>query len=139
MKMKLYPDDTEVPRHKWPWEHFTPFEMRCKGSGKVGFHPPSMDKLQALRHLLGKPMVITSAYRSPSHNRRVGGASKSQHLKARAFDVVMKGHDPVEFERLARQVGFTSFGYYPNSNTPFMHIDTRKRPASWGPKFPSPN
>ncbi len=123
----------------WPWPNFTPHEMRCKGSGKIGFHRPSMDKLQALRDLVGKPMHITSAYRSPPHNKSVGGADRSEHLKARAYDVRMAGHDPVEFERLARKVGFTSFGYYPYSRNPFMHIDPRERPATWGPKFPSPN
>lgn len=81
----------------------------------------AMDRLQALRTRLGKPMVVNSAYRSPEHNKRVGGAKSSQHLLATAFDVRMENHSPHAFERLARECGFTGFGHYPKSG--FMHID----------------
>ena len=94
----------------------------------------SMDCLQALRDLLGKPIYVNSAFRSEYWNAKVGGAKASQHLKATAFDPSMRNHDPHQFEAAARECGFTSFGYYVAQG--FMHIDTRDRPTKWGTPFP---
>ncbi len=74
-------------------------------------------------------MKLTSAYRSPVHNKKVGGTKNSMHLQAKAFDVQMAGHDPTQFEAAAREVGFTGFGFYKESN--FIHIDTG-RAREWG-------
>jgi hypothetical protein len=93
----------------------------------------AMNKLQSLRDALGQPMLVTSAYRSPAHNRNVGGARASKHMEAIAFDIRMDNFDPHEFEAAARDAGFLGFGYYPKSG--FMHIDTG--PArSWGTHWP---
>jgi uncharacterized protein YcbK (DUF882 family) len=134
-QLLVYPSASDVADCDWDWPNFTPHEMRCKGSGKVGVCWDSMDKLQALRHDLDEPMIITSAYRSPAHNKSQGGARRSQHLKGKAFDVQMHGHDPVVFEAKARAAGFTSIGYYVDDG--FMHIDTRKSGKTWGEPFPA--
>lgn len=42
--------------------------------------------LQPLRVAYGKPIAITSGYRSPEVNRLVGGVSSSQHVKGEAAD-----------------------------------------------------
>ena len=42
--------------------------------------------LEILRDSLGKPVIITCGYRSPAHNVRVGGTSRSFHLEALAAD-----------------------------------------------------
>lgn len=124
---------TEIDRDLWSWENFKPAEMASKGDGSLVLDIDAMNRLQALRTHLGRPMLITSAYRDPAHNRRVGGATSSYHMKGQAFDVRMDNHDPEEFEAAARALGFTGFGYYPDSG--FMHIDTG--PArSWGRPFP---
>jgi len=52
--------------------------------------------LQALRDKVGRPVVITSAYRTPEHNKAIGGASRSQHLFALAADVKVDGMLPME-------------------------------------------
>ena len=89
--------------------------------------------MQALRDRLGKPLIVRSAYRSPEHNRAVGGATRSKHMDGAAFDIAMSNHDPGAFEAAARAVGFLGFGTYPRSG--FMHIDLG--PArSWGERFP---
>ena len=117
----------------WPWQSFSPREMACKGTGNLVIDTQAMDMLQRLRTNLGKPLVITSAYRSPEHNRNVGGAKRSKHMEGIAFDVVMSNHDPHTFEAAARAVGFTGFGYYIKSG--FMHIDTAEA-RSWGKPWP---
>lgn len=123
----------DCPPGYWHWPHFSPAEMACRGSGELRVDIEAMTKLQQLRDHLGKPMIVHSAYRSPQHNRKVGGAKNSMHLKARAFDISMSNHDPAAFEAAARACGFTGFGFYPKQN--FMHIDTG--PArQWGTRFP---
>lgn len=130
---KQYAHYSRVPPAEWPWHSFSPREVACKGTGKLVIDTEAMDMLQRLRTNLGKPLVITSAYRSPEHNKRVGGAKASKHMEGIAFDVRMDNHDPAVFEAAARAVGFTGFGYYVKSG--FMHIDTG--PArSWGQPWP---
>lgn len=132
MKLK-YAHFNEVPEKTWRWRSFSPRELASKGEGALVIDIDALDKLQALRDMLGKPLIITSAYRSPEHNRRVGGAKNSLHMQGVAFDIRMENHDPHKFEAAAREVGFTGFGYYPKSG--FMHIDTGK-PRTWGKPWP---
>jgi zinc D-Ala-D-Ala carboxypeptidase len=128
-----YTNFRDVPKSAWRWPSFSPREIACKGTGKLLINEDALDKLQALRDRLGKPLILTSAYRSPEHNRNVGGATRSKHMEGIAFDVRMENHNPQEFEAAARAVGFKGFGYYPRSG--FMHIDTG--PArSWGKPWP---
>ncbi|MDX5401067.1 MAG: D-Ala-D-Ala carboxypeptidase family metallohydrolase [Rhodobacterales bacterium] len=130
---RRYAHFSQVDMKDWRWPSFSPREIASKGEGELLVDDHALDKLQALRERLGKPMLITSAYRSVAHNRRVGGAKNSMHMQGIAFDVRMENHDPHEFEAAARAVGFTGFGYYPKSG--FMHIDTG--PArSWGKPWP---
>ena len=111
----------DVPADAWRWPNFSPAEIACRGTGSIRIHPAALDKLQALRDRLGKPLIVRSAYRSPEHNRAVGGARASKHMEGTAFDIAMANHDPAAFEAAARAVGFQGFGNYPRSG--FMHID----------------
>lgn len=92
----------------------------------------ALGKLQALRDRLCKPLIVRSAYRSPTHNRAVGGAPRSKHMDGTALDIAMTNHDPVAFEVAARAVRFPGSGCFPRSN--FMHIDLA--PArQWGERL----
>jgi zinc D-Ala-D-Ala carboxypeptidase len=131
--IRTYRHFRDVPQHLWRWPNFSPAEIACRGTGQLKLHPEALDKLQALRDRLGKPLIVLSAYRSPEHNRKVGGAPRSKHMDGTAFDVAMTNHDPVAFEAAARAVGFLGFGFYPRSG--FIHIDLG--PArQWGERFP---
>ena len=79
------------------------------------------------------PKLRKGSYRSPEHNRAVGGATRSKHMDGAAFDIGMANHDPVALEASAREVGFLGFGFYPRSG--FIHVDLG--PArQWGERFP---
>lgn len=122
-----------MPESTWRWPNFSPAEIACRGTGKLLINDPALDKLQALCDRLGKPLIARSAYRSPEHNRAVGGATRSKHMDCTAFDIAMSNHDPVAFEAAAREVGFLGFGFYPRSG--FIHVDLG--PArQWGERFP---
>src|SRR5690606_38803974 len=47
--------------------------------------------LRDTAHALGTELNITSGYRSPDHNEKVGGAKNSQHMHGDAVDISMKG------------------------------------------------
>ena len=49
------------------------------------------EQLQVLRDVLNIPIKINSAYRSPSHNKKIGGVRNSQHITGKAVDIVAKG------------------------------------------------
>jgi hypothetical protein len=45
-------------------------------------------RLEAVRALLGYPVIVNSGYRCPTVNRIVGGAKNSAHMAARAVDFI---------------------------------------------------
>ncbi len=53
-------------------------------------------QLQVLRDYLGKPIKINSGYRSPKHNKAIGGVKNSQHVLGKASDIKVKGIKPEE-------------------------------------------
>ncbi|WP_299614116.1 D-Ala-D-Ala carboxypeptidase family metallohydrolase [uncultured Tateyamaria sp.] len=123
----------DVPERVWRWPNFSPAEIACRGTGNLIVNEPALDMLKALHDRLGKPLIVRSAYRSPEHDRAVGGANRSKYVNGAAFDIAMFNHDPVAFEAAAREVGFLGFGFYPRSG--FIHVDVG--PARrWGERFP---
>ena len=133
MTTRFYRHWRDVPKDSWRWPNFSPAEIACRGTGAILIHEAALDRLQALRSRLGKPLIVNSAYRSPEHNARVRGAKRSKHLEGTAFDISMANHDPAVFEKAARTENFLGFGTYPRSG--FMHIDLG--PARrWGEPFP---
>lgn len=130
----IYKHWRDYPMSEWRWKDFSPQEMACRGTGKLLIVPEAMDKLQALRDKLNAPMIVNSAYRSPEHNRRVGGATRSKHMQGIAFDVRMDNHDPDTYIAAALAVGFNGIGTYPKQN--FVHVDARSSRAGWGKPFP---
>ena len=134
----LYDNIADVPADKWRWPDFTPGEISCRGSGSILVDDRAMDMLQELRTRLGKAVHVNSGYRSPAHNRAIGGAKHSKHMEGIAFDCRMEGHDPQVFMATARDVGFRGIGEYPVLG--FCHIDARDAAAHWlgsrGKAFP---
>lgn len=92
------------------------------------------DNLQALRDYLEVPVSVTgSGYRSPNHNKKVGGAKFSQHLTASGADINAQGYEPkqlaevVELLILKGKMKQGGIGVYPN----FVHYDIRGTKARW--------
>jgi len=45
-------------------------------------------RMNALRQLYSRAMVVSSGYRSPDHNLMIGGAPNSKHLTGQAIDIL---------------------------------------------------
>ncbi len=68
-------------------------EFACKGSDVVLIDDELVVLLQCIREHFGKPVHITSGYRTAVHNAAVGGSKSSQHLLGRAADFYVEGVD----------------------------------------------
>jgi len=89
--------------------------------------------LQVLREYFDAPIIINSGYRSPSHNKSIGGAKYSQHLQGKASDIVVKGYTPYEvYEAIEYLIseGEMKQGGLSQYNT-FVHYDVRGSRARW--------
>lgn len=60
--------------------------------------------LEPLRERLG-PIQISSGYRSPEVNRRVGSSPGSQHVHGEAVDIVVAGRRPLEVCEIVVEMG----------------------------------
>jgi hypothetical protein len=54
------------------------------------------ESLESVRALFDKPIMITSFYRCPELNKKVGGSKTSAHMDCRACDFTVKGVDVVD-------------------------------------------
>ena len=61
MSTTFYDHWQDVPDGSWRWPNFSPAEIACRGSGKLLINELALDKLQALRDRLGKPLIVRSA------------------------------------------------------------------------------
>lgn len=83
-----------------------------------------------IENYFGKKIVMSSGYRDPTHNGRVGGADDSYHMKCMAADFFIPGVDKRRLIAYAmRNRGVGGLGCYPGR--PFIHIDVRERPRGW--------
>lgn len=115
--------------------NFNSSEFDCKGGGccsETIINPQLVKYLQQIRDHFKAPITITSAYRCPTHNSRVGGAPGSRHSKGDAADIVVKGRTPREVAKYAESIGIKGIGLYETSaDGYFVHIDTRSTKSFW--------
>ncbi|TAE34641.1 MAG: DUF882 domain-containing protein [Alphaproteobacteria bacterium] len=128
-----------IPTNGWQYRYFTPRELASKGDGSLLVNQDAISRLERMREIIGKPLIITSAYRDPIHNAKVGGAPMSMHRFGRAFDISLRTFHPIDGRNVelnhnreqlyhaALTAGFTGFGFYAT----FLHIDTGRR-RHWG-------
>lgn len=87
--------------------------------------------LDKLRDLVGFPIILNSAYRSPVYEKKKGRTGTSSHCKGIAFDI--RCNDSFKRASLvfnASELGFTRIGISKN----FIHIDcdsSKSNPCIW--------
>lgn len=121
------------------WEFFSLDELKCKASGECFMEEAFMKKLVQLRKQYGKPILLSSAYRSKEHNAAIGGAPQSPHIYGKAVDILVYGTDAYRIVQLALQLGFTGIGVSQKGDPAkrFIHLDTMEssssilRPTIW--------
>lgn len=103
-------------------------EFACNdGTDAILIDSELVEKLQIIREYFGKPVYINSAYRTKDYNKKVGGASNSQHLYGKAADIRIPGIAPNTIATFAKQIGFRGVGIYNWG----CHVDTRINKSYW--------
>lgn len=105
-------------------------EFACSdGTDPIFIDSDLVNLLQKIRSHFGKPVTITSAYRTPGRNKAVGGKAYSQHLYGKAADIKISGVAPKVVgdyvDKLLPKSG--GIGIYKT----FTHVDTRTTKARW--------
>ena len=112
-------------------KHFRVREFASKdGADKVLIDDDLVKLLENIREAAGgKAVTINSGYRSPEHNKAVGGVSNSQHVKGTAADIVVAGTGPLTVGQIAEYYLNTKggIGVYKS----FTHVDTRANRSRW--------
>jgi len=89
--------------------------------------------LQVLREYFGEPIEINSGYRSPEHNKKVGGAKNSTHLKGLAADIEIVSISPRQvfaaIEALTKAGKMKEGGL--KAYATFVHYDVRGKKTRW--------
>ena len=86
--------------------------------------PEFMQKLQEIRNIFGKPMVISSGYRDFTHPLEQAKEEPGEHTYGAAADINVWGQDAMELFDIAfhcgiRRIGLNQIG---SLNSRFIHI-----------------
>jgi uncharacterized protein YcbK (DUF882 family) len=103
-------------------------------AGKNGLHPRLVSLLWQIERHFQSSIEVISGCRSRTHNRRIGGARESWHLRCMAADVKVKGVNKRQVARYAASLpGRGGIGTYCHDSN--VHIDLGpRREWYWGCK-----
>lgn len=108
-------------------ENFCVKEFACKdGSDTIKIDLDLIPLIQRFRNYVETGVYFNSAYRTPSYNKKVGGATNSYHVKGQALDIPFLNSYKYLTSREKMCAFFNTLGVkgiiiYPT----FIHVDTR--------------
>lgn len=104
--------------------YFKVKEFACKDGSQVVFIDDYLcTVLDILRQKLGKPVIITSGYRTPEWNAKCNGAKYSYHMRGMAADIRVDGMSAKEIADKLNEIVPDECGIIVYSN--WVHFDVR--------------
>lgn len=112
-------------------KHFilSEFDSRDQPGSGSNMQRSTLAMLEKAREIAGVPFIINSGYRTPAHNKAVGGSDTSSHLKGYAVDVAV---NPMNRDRIMGAMVSAGFRRVGIAKT-FLHVDNdpTKPNATW--------
>lgn len=117
-------------------DNFKVREFACKDkSDEVKIADDLVVALEKIRAYFKSPVNVNSGYRTENYNKKIGGASKSQHVLGTAADIQIRGVSPRSIAQYAESIGLGGIGLYEYSGKDeyrsFAHVDVREKRARW--------
>lgn len=116
-------------------DHFKVKEFQSKYSKEVKIHNKLIIILEALYKKLDcSKIIVNSGYRTPEHDKAVGGSGTGQHTLGRAADIVCydKKNRIISAKKVCCALedmgGIYGIGYISTNST---HVDTRDKSKKW--------
>lgn len=97
------------------WRYFKYSEFaNTKDGGANETKTELIDMLDEFRHLLNRSIHITSGYRTPAFNKKVGGSNNSEHTHGLAADLRFNfsGYTKESIVRILKYLGAQNIGVY---------------------------
>ena len=111
--------------------YFSAEELDCPHCGHLKLSLAVYHILMRLRLFLKEPVIITSGYRCPEYNERIGGVPKSAHTRGMAVDVLTRtSGDRYRILNFLVNAGVDRIGIADD----FIHFDldySKPSPAVW--------
>jgi len=98
-------------------------EFACPCCMLVMLHPKLLAKLVEIRNIIERPVYITSGYRCPRYNQKIGGVPNSYHRIGLAADIKVGDISLIELLEVCENIDFTGIGFYEKKR--FLHLDVR--------------
>ncbi len=108
------------PKNKRRYFKLREFESPDSPGSGVRMNFKFVDTLEIIRGKYGKPMKVNSGYRTPAHNKSVGGVLDSSHPKGLAADIrIYTSQDRFKLVSVALACGIKRIGI----GQTFIHLD----------------
>lgn len=106
-------------------KYFSTKEFENKTDKVFYIEPLLLERLDKVREDFGGPLVVTSGYRSPEHNAKIGGSKSSQHCLGKAADIRPKHFTKENLDKLYLicEKYFKAVG--DGRHRGFIHVDIR--------------
>lgn len=107
---------------KYP--NFKESEFKCKYTGECNMNPLMMELLQSIRTEYGRPIFISSGFRSVKHPVEQEKAQPGEHTYGMAVDILCHGDNAVKLMKLALDRDIKRIGVHQkgNVNGRFIHL-----------------
>lgn len=106
-------------------KNFSSKEFENSTDKEFFLDPELINKLELVREEFGQSITVTSGYRSPAHNAKIGGSKSSQHCLGKAADIRPSASSKEALDKLYSicEKHFEAVG--DGRNKGFVHVDTR--------------
>lgn len=122
----LFNQGTHQVSEHFKAQEFAQKDYRCD---KILIDSELVEVLENVRKHFNNPVIITSGYRTPEYNKKIGGVKNSQHTKGTAADIKVKMVTANEVQNYLKRKYWDKYGIGSYQN--FTHIDVRHKKARW--------